>query len=377
LIFLQDPQNRQLLINGDQWDLVDANQNEICHFSQSPNLSFDYLVSDYAISENELIYWNKWSQKIEFWNLRSCDLENGKLLLTQDNENVYLWNTKTKQLESTISKGKILSSAFPDLINSESPIIQIISSFGEGKTVIFYITDPTFSLVVWDFDLGRMISSYKTDVNWETGITLSSDQKMVAYSTRKGIYIWDIGTKNSRLFLPLENVNEFSFNPNSTQLLVANQEKLLSFDVLNGNSLNSVVLHTDQYVSTFSNNSNYFVDDNRSGPYICSIKGNNCYPLKDYPPITLNPNSQLTQKENNAYHSYDQFVFNDTDQILLQIMDNGNQSNLRFWDTNTGKIIREIPFPQYISDAHFSPDNKTLYTTSDGLIYFWKIIPLQ
>jgi dipeptidyl aminopeptidase/acylaminoacyl peptidase len=389
LIFLQDPQNRQLLINGDQWDLVDANQNEICHFSQSPNLSFDYLVSDYTISENELIYWNDWTQKIEFWNLQSCDLdkdlfipnidyafyllENGKLLLTQDNQNVYLWNIENKKIESTISRQKELVSAFPNSFKTNPDTIYNIHTFGVGHTVIFYISYPTFSLVVWDIDQGKVISTYTADANWENSIKVSPDQKMVAYSTRKGIYIWDIGTKNFRLFLPLENVNEFSFNSNSTQLFAANQEKLLSYDVLNGNTLSSVDLQSDQFVSTFSNISNNFVDDNPSLLSICSINGNNCYPLKEYPPITLNPNSQLTQKENNAYPSYDKFVFNSTDQILLQIMHNGDQSNLRFWDTNTGKIIREIPFPQYISDAQFSPDNKTLYTTSDGLIYFWKI----
>jgi len=393
LIFLQDPQNRQLLINGDQWDLVDANQKEICHFSKLLRLSFDYIVSDYQISENELIFWNNWTQKIEFWNLQSCDLdkdlfipnidyafyllENGNLLLTQDNQNVYLWNIGNKKIESTISRQKELVSAFPDSFKSDPSAIYNIYTFGAGHTIIFYISYPTFSLVVWDIDQGKVISTYTADANWENSIKVSPDQNILAYSDRRGVYLWNIGTTNYQLFLPIENATKFAFSSDSSKIMIANKEMVQYYDALKGNILNSEKLHTDQYVSAFSTDSHLFVDDNPSGPYICSMKGNNCDPLKDYPPITLNPNSQLTQKENNAYPSYDQFVFNDTDQILLQIMDNGNQCNLRFWDTNTGKIIREIPFPQYISDAHFSPDNKTLYTTSDGLIYFWKIIPLQ
>ena len=392
LIYLQDPQNRQLLINGDHWDLVDANQNKICHFTQSLNLSFDYDVSNYKISENELIFWNKWSQKIEFWNLQSCDLDkdlfipnigyrinllkNDKLLLTQDNHNVYLWNVDKKQIESTISLQKELISAFPNVFDDDPDAIYNIYAIGSGHTVLIYITDPTFSLVVWDIDQGKIISSFQTDANWDRWIKLSPDQKMVAYSDGLGVYIWNIGTTNYRLFLPIDDAVDFTFSSDSSQILVASRNKIQTFDVHNGKIQNSIDLHADQYVSAFSNDFQLFIDDNKSGLSICSIKEKDCHSLNEFPPIILNPNSQQSLNEN-KYPSYDQFIFNSTDQILLQFTKYESQSYLRFWDTNTGKIVREIPFPQYISDAQFSPDNQTLFTISDGLLYLWKIIPLQ
>ena len=43
--------------------------------------------------------------------------------------------------------------------------------------------------------------------------------------------------------------------------------------------------------------------------------------------------------------------------------------SLRFWDTNTGVILRDVTLPFRISEMDFSPDGKRLTLLGDGIIY--------
>lgn len=96
------------------------------------------------------------------------------------------------------------------------------------------------------------------------------------------------------------------------------------------------------------------------------IDGRKLRELMEYPP--LDP----TTKSSSIIYN---LKFSPNNHILAGIRTDDENSIIRFWDTRTGAILREIKVPFYIYSMAFNPDDKRLAVTGYGIIYVFGINP--
>lgn len=391
LLFLNDTQNRQLLYKDYQWTLLDSKQKPLCSFVNSPSLSFDYIISPYSIVGDELIYGDQNSRKIYIWNLSSCQqtqsftisnmgysiqtADDGKMLLIQDNNSFDLWNVKEAQKVTIISN---IDNIFhlSDLAKKNATEFEYDATTQGKKILIFTSDEFFFTFIIWDLDLGKIISTTKTDYSWVKNCLLSPDQKTVAFSDRNGVHLWDRETNRERLFLPGSPVYSFKFSTNSDKIIVVSGNKVTIYNSYTGNVQNAYDDYFNQAYTTFSPDSQYMVKETNYTLELYDLDGKLIRYFEENPPILLNPKSPSAESRNIDFYSdnpYSKFTFSSDNKLLLGIINESNQSILRFWDVESGRQIRDIVFPLYISDAVFSPDGKALYTSSNGMIFVWQI----
>jgi len=63
--------------------------------------------------------------------------------------------------------------------------------------------------------------------------------------------------------------------------------------------------------------------------------------------------------------------------LLAVIRYDHENYSIRFWDTRTGDILRDIMVPFQIQMMEFSPDGKKLIVLGNGIIYVFGINALQ
>ena len=385
--YLDDFQDRRLLILPDKWSILDSNLREICSSSEP----LDILLNHYDVSGNTLVKFNSQTQNYEIWDLTSCHLSNsiffpafsgslslltnGNILLSQDNLNIYLWDLKKNELVKIINKKNVFSPPIDTSTSGGGIVENSIHAVGSNNTILAFSSYPTFTFCLLGLNENHCQNSVNTNFSFASSVLISPNEKAALFNTPDGIYLWDIEKKVFRFYSP-DKTYYVNFISDGSQFYIEYDNKILIYDTETAAQQTSIEMFSDPKHRTFTNNGKYFLEKEPEYMLLSDLKNNNLVFFdENYPPLA-NPNSSTTplEKLNYAYtDNYTKFIFNNDDSILLGLMNEEPKAELRLWDTKNGKLLREIPFSQFVDDAIFSPDNQTIYTTSRGMIYVWKI----
>ncbi|HLF00784.1 MAG TPA: hypothetical protein VI547_02325, partial [Anaerolineales bacterium] len=165
-------------------------------------------------------------------------------------------------------------------------------------------------------------------------------------------------------------ISTVSFSPDSTELAAVLHhrpkdnvvfDKIIFLDVKSGQTLREPELH-GYWDVTFSPNWKFFAASNSDG-YI------HLWDLKDKTILhKLIGHHRLVDE-----HSFLNDIASSPDETLLVSVE-GNR--VRFWDTQTGKLVGEIVPPFSVFCITFSPDGRLIATTgNDGTVRIWGVQP--
>lgn len=386
--FLDDSQDRRLLISPDKWSIFDSNLREICSSSEPMDI---FLNDNYEVFGSTLVTFNSQTQNYEIWNITSCHLSNsiffpsfsgnlsllanGNILLSQDELNIYLWDLKKSELVKTINKKNVFSPPMDTSTSGDEIALNSIHAVGSNNSILIFARHPTFTFCFLDLNENHCKNSVNTDFSHASSVLISPNEKAALFNTTDGIYLWDIGKKWFRFYFP-NKTDYVNFISDGSQFYIEYDNKILIYDTETATQQTSIEMFSDPKHRTFTNNGKYFLEKEPEYMLLSDLKNNHLVFFDEiYPPLA-NPNSSTTplEKLNNDYtDNYTKFIFTNDDSILLGLMNEDPKATLRLWDSKTGRLLRDIPFPFPVDDAIFSSDNQTIYTTSRGMIYVWKI----
>jgi hypothetical protein len=376
--FLPDSKGRALLHKSSAWSLIDKKGNTVCNFQNFPEFRFDSFRSLFNIIGDELIFWNESKQAVEIWSLQDCKINQSRIFsnpgnflslsgddktLVSTNNNLLfdLWDTSTGKLIATISPEKEFagfSSKYP--INENDPTEIIYRASTGIQTILFYRFYPNLEYFIWDIPSNKVVRFGETTPGFPYTPLLSGNGRYILYNQDgTNIILLDSMTNSEILKIatpPLEYV-DFRFI-DGNHFLVHNSTSIMSFN-LRGEMTNRVPIESSDGLFAVSINNKKGMTSTFDGYFLTSLNGDIKYQLEDLPFYI----------EGYGVPRLLDFLNSD----LVMACQGFEKNYLRFWNSNSGQLVREIPISFPIDDLKLSNDGTTIYTSSQGVVYIWKI----
>lgn len=376
--FLPDSKGRALHKESSTWSLINQQGNTICNFQNFPEFRFDSFRSLFNIIGDELIFWDRSKQAVEIWSLQDCKINQSrvfsdtgntinlsgddKTLVSSNGLSFNLWNTSTDTLLTTISPQReftSFSSKYP--MDPNDPVAIIYEASTGIHSILFYRFYPNLEYFIWDIPTNKVVRFGETTPGFPYTPLLSGNGRYILYNQDgTNIILLDSMTNTEILKIgtPSSEYVDFRFI-DGNHFLVKTSTNIMSFN-LRGEMTNRVPVESSDGLFAISINGKKGLSATFDGYFLTTLNGERLRQLKDIPISVLFDNSP----------NYMDFLNSDL-VMAYQIID--NQKYLRFWNSNSGQLVREIPISFPINDLKLSNDGTTIYTSSQGVVYIWKI----
>lgn len=378
VIFLPDGQ-KQLVANDKGWTITTSDHEVICDFKSKPRLILDVYRSTFTLAGNNLVFWDGSSQKVEIWDTSDCQLstqlsipiigfnsfkysKNGNILVTNSWSSIHVQEGKTGSYKFSISgMFNHLPSQFYDLS-------------ADGKTIVSVSDTKPYTIAFWDTTSGKEVKSIPTTLENIQYVFINPDGDVVATLDYGGIHLWDVENSNLLTIIP-GRFGRIYFNPKGNNFAIVNGNSIILRNFRSGEIEKSISFAKGQFSVVFSNDWSYlaFVGDDKIE--LWNIDGGKIREFMEYPPIKTNidPTRLYDMTFGTKAEHYD-VKFSPNNNLLAAIRYDSNNYSVRFWDTSTGKIVRDIIIPFRISGLEFSPDGKSITLLGDGIIYVMGLV---
>lgn len=379
-IFL--PNGNQLVENDKIWTISTSDHKVICNFTTSPQLILDVYRSTFTLTGNNLVFWNGSSQNVEIWNTSDCQLstqlsiptigfnsfkysQNGNILVTNSWSSIHVQDGKTGNYKFSISgMFNHLPSQFYDLS-------------ADGKTVVSVSDTEPYTIAFWDTTSGKEVKSIPTTLENIQYVFINPDDDVIATIDYDGIHLWDV--ENSALLTTIPGrFGRIYFNPKGNNFAIVDGNSIILRNARNGEIEKSISFAKENFGVVFSNDWSYLALVGDDKIELWNIDGSKIREFMEYPPIKTNIDpTRLYDMTFGTKAKYYDVQFSPNNNLLAAIRYDSNNYSVRFWDTSTGKIIRDIIIPFRISRLEFSPDGKSITLLGDGIIYVMGLVKPQ
>ncbi len=319
-----------------------------------------------------LIYWNDSNQSVEIWNTSTCQLSrqlffpvigydflkyspDGSLLATHN------WNNLN------VRDGE--SGNYKFFIRSEFNHIpsQFYWFSMDWKTIISVSKTQPYTISLWNSTTGKEIKSIPTNFKYLQYVALSPKGNILATVDFDGIHLWDVNKSQLLATIPGRFTNIY-FNPNSETFAAVDGTKIVFRNSQTGEIEKSISTEHENYDVVFSSDWSYLVVTGDEYNELWDLDGNKIREFLEYPPIISNINSSNLIDVTNWTDHYD-IDISPNNNLLVALTHDSSNYRVRFWDTRSENILREIILPYRVTEIEFSPDGKNLSLLGDGVIY--------
>lgn len=371
VIFLPDSHKR-LVQSKSGWKITTRDNKEICSFENSPHLILDVYRSAFTIKGEKLIFSDYWYQNIEVWDLAHCKLikqlfmprgrdtleysNDGNILATSSLSDVHLFDGKNGEYKFSISG-----------TYNASPS-QYYDFDKNSKTVVTVSNVNPYTISFWSLSSEKEVASIPTDFEYIQYVSLSPDGEIVATIDYDGIHLWDVNNR-SLLTTISGRYSNISWNPNSSDFALLDNNSIIFYNAQNGKIEKKISIPKERfgvviskdwiYMAVFETIASKDVSNINEKIELWDMNGNKLTDLMEYAPFNPPGTSSII---------YD-LQFSPDNNLLVAFRYDYKNYSLRFWDTNTGVILRDVTLPFRISEMAFSPDGKRLTLLGDGIIY--------
>lgn len=368
VIFLPGSEN-QLVATKNSWKIITNDHKPICDFASQPDLILRVFKPTYTLVGNKLIFWDVWfPDNVEVWDMTRCKLLNrlnfplpsesliyskdGNLLAAHSMRNIHIFNGENGNFKFSIPG-----------YYGRSPVQYYDFSTNSKMLVVVSDSDP-YKITFWDTTSGKQLQSIQTEFEYFRHVAFVSGDTMVATADKQGLHFWDI--KSQKLINTLPIRSDISFNTEKDYFALRDDDSILFRSIENGSIKNKISIAEKNFRFTFSKDWTYLAVK-KEKIELWDIDGHKLREFVEYPPIDPTIQSSST---------YD-FQFSPSNHVLIAMHLEDGSYKIRFWDTRTGAILREIPLPFSRSIMEFSPDGKKLAVLGNGIIYVFGINPSQ
>lgn len=371
VIFLPDNKH-QLVATQNDWEIITSDKKTVCDFENRPSLLFDVYRSAFTLVGNKLLFWDIWFQNVEIWDMSQCKLlkqlylpkastsfvysADGNFLATHGLSNIHLFNTENGGYKFSIPGNYSISPR------------QYYYNFSRDSKIMVAVslTDP-YKITFWDTTSGKLLQSIQTEFESFNHVAFVSGDATVATRDKQGLHFWDI--KNQKLLYTIPVRADLYFNTEKDYFAVRDDDHIVFHRIRDGSIKNKILIPTERLFDiTFSKNWALIAVAKDENIELWNIDGNKLRELTEYPAVDPTaPPSILT---------YD-IKFSPNNNLVVAIRREDGNYSLRFWDTRTGTILRDIPISFEIFKLEFSPDGKNLAVLGNGMIYIFGITPSE
>jgi hypothetical protein len=365
VIFLPNNQN-QLVDRDSNWTITTNNNKLVCNFESSPLLFFDVYRSTFTLAGDKLIYWDRWNQNLEIWDMSQCKLAkqlfipigedsleysgNGNLLATSSLSNVYILNGTNGDYK------------FPISGNFNSQPTQYYDFRKDSKTMVVVSDVKPYTISFWDLVSGKEAFSIPTNFEYIRYVSFSSDGTVVITADNKGIHLWN--AKNSALLTTIPGrFRNIYFSPKNNYFALIDDGSIVFRNAKNGELEKKITVPKENFDVVFSKDWTYMAIIEKEQVELWDMKGEKIREYMEYTPIDSTVKSRVT---------YD-IKFSPNNNLLVAVRYDYENYSIRFWETQTGAILRDVFVPFAISKMDFSPDGKKLTVLGNGIIYVFGI----
>jgi hypothetical protein len=309
-------------------------------------------------------------------------LDNGNILLTSNANYSNLFDVKKKQVITTIFPGKVINTknGFLPVTDNDPTMIAYFADAINDK-ILIYRFYPNLAYFIWNIKSEKVSSSGETAPLYPINVSLSPDGKTISYSVDNEIHFIDaetnkerlkISTTNSELFFDLSGFSSDSKEYVSFDDSIA-PEKIIIYNTETGEIDKTYDISSFYPLGYISIEKQIAAFD---GFALVKLDGTVIVKFEQIPstPVNTAAGSKTSFVQLMCdYYAGQKFLFSPDFNFYATTCYGGDENYLRVWDVSTGKIIRDVKLPFAISDFIFSPDSRTIYTTSGGVIYAWQI----
>jgi Tol biopolymer transport system component len=280
----------------------------------------------------------------------------GNFLATSSLSDVHLFDGNNGKYKFSISG------------NYNSQPTQYFAFSEDSKTVVVVSDVKPYTISFWGLASGKETASIPTGFEYIRYVSLSPDGKIVATIDYKGIHLWDVNNR-SLLTTISGRFGNISWNPNSSNFALLDGNNIVFRNAESGDIEKKVSIPKERFDVVISKDWTYMavvetvtskdVTNINEKIELWDMNGNKLKDLMDYAPLIPPGTSSAI---------YD-FQFSPDDNLLVAVRYDYENYSIRFWDTATGQILRDVTVPFRVSEMDFSPDGKRLTLLGDGIIY--------
>ena len=361
------PDDNYLIINDDSWEIKTSDHQMVCSFDQIPQIELENRF-EYSFYKNHLYFRKYWENRIEVWDTSSCRISkqisipnegydslkfstDGKTMAVSDSNYLYVRDPISAENRFSISGDDALLPGW----------CYALSADGQTLVTIIENSSFTYTLSLWNTATGEKVKSIPTSLSSHYDVDVSADGSIVAIPNSEGAYLWDAESGAFLTSVP-GWFWEVHFNPAGGNFALVEGEEIVFRNDHSGEIERSFNVGKEMFDIVFTHDwlSLAVVKDDEID--LWDIAGNKIGDLKGYPPIV--PNAEY--KTSATYYDV---KFSPDNRLLAAIRYDSQTYRLLFWDTATGKIVRDVEFPYIIYRMEFTPDGKRLILLGDSLAY--------
>lgn len=354
--------NQRLIESKSGWKIVTSENKEICNFEKPPIINLDVYRSVFTITGDTLFFYDDWHQNIEIWDLKQCKLirqsfmpsgvyslkysNDGNYLATNSYSGVHLFNGNNGEYKYSITG------------NFGSHGTQFFDFSEDSSTIVVVSDDKPYVISFWDLISDKKTSSIPTNFEYIQHVSISPDGKTVATIDYEGIHLWNI-TNRSLLATISGRFEKIYWNPNSRNFASIKGNSVVFRNSENGDFEKSFSFPNERSEVFFSTDWTYLAIVEDKKVELWDMEGHKLKDLMQY--------SSLFPTDKSPF-IYDLHFSPDT-KLLIAVLYENRSFTIRFWDTQTGIILRDVSIPFPISEMAFSPDGKSLTLLGNGVFY--------
>ncbi|MBI5953737.1 MAG: hypothetical protein HY865_18945 [Chloroflexi bacterium] len=259
---------------------------------------------------------------------------NGEYIVSNSTGDIKVWDSKNGRILTSISS------------RSHNPVI----FSPDGKYVAS--GENNGNARVWEANGGREVISQPTG-QWEVFMAFSPDSKLIAWSGKNSIHVWNIKDKKESLNINYEGiVNCLAFSPNGKYILSGgNDSSVRIWGVQGGQEIMKLNHYGEVKKAVFSADGKYIVAASEDGIQAWNANSGSVvsekYGSNNITDVSVSPDGSF-------------------------IATGDKDGTVRVWNTPHGSEVAKVNHGSSINSVTFSPNGKFIASTSyDGVARIW------